>query len=504
MRSHAEAPVDRISRLFKDLRQIVAERQFCEAPGHHRGVLTAGLPWLSDSVNSRWIGHRLVWWPQGIPRRQRIGIASSRLGRRLDQHARWFALLRTIVLRADADTDCLCVVPGTAAAQAVSRAAELFGRPILAFRLPDRADRIDVADLRQWLADRLSDNALPCSSGLMAEVSPEVRADEWPDDSDFHEMRQLPVADRLLFAASQRICVLSCRPGGVQERLILQHLRDPLCGHRLIHLDEHCESAAVAGPCGHHGGVVRWVMVDADTDPPDGSPDSVAIQRRIVGQIRETDLPGRPRAFSSEVSTPLTCPDHWLVHWTRARHAPWPGQSQEEWLDELIMSSPRADRSALAVLIRIIAEGCLRASSLGIRGGYRMVSFTEVPLHEFRERHVFRKHRRRYDFEPWGVAISRAELEARGARPVVYGDRALWQRLPETERPWYQYAAVTSAATDNLAEREWRIAGDLQLPDPNRGSLWCFVDSSEAAECLRGLTNAPVLVLPDPGTVAGI
>ncbi len=122
---------------------------------------------------------------------------------------------------------------------------------------------------------------------------------------------------------------------------------------------------------------------------------------------------------------PLQNPNEWLLHWTRAATGPWPGETSEEFLDALILQTETADHSAVTTLLRILSEGILRASAEGIRGSFPVVAFTGVPLQEFRKRRVFRKHRHRFDFEPWGIAIRRNSLVSLGIRPVIYGTKKI-------------------------------------------------------------------------------
>ncbi|MED5402193.1 MAG: hypothetical protein VX669_17525 [Planctomycetota bacterium] len=152
--------------------------------------------------------------------------------------------------------------------------------------------------------------------------------------------------------------------------------------------------------------------------------------------------------------------DDWLVHCTRECDGPWPGQSREEYLDNLILGRAESDHSVQCTLRRILIEGRLRAVSRPVRGAPPAVSFTSCPLEQLGSRRVFRPHRGRWDFEPYGLAISQDWLIARGARPVVYRDHPDLSGEDPFEQP-----AISEGNTgiDWTGEQEWRHPGDIDL-----------------------------------------
>ncbi len=479
-------------------------------PSERSPILSAGLPWLSATANLRRMGRRLIWWPQGIPTLRRIGLASSRLSRQLDQHPRWFDLLRTLVLRVDPATECLCLVDGTAAVRAATRAALLLQRPVLQLELHESLDSFDRCGMQRWIAERTSDE-LPQQTdqdgdpsqellNWKAVVSPDVRIPALTpnlENDDWSEIQHVPFRDRLQFSVSDRLCILECHAGGNIESLILHHLHrsqrstlapqaqksaHPADSEPVIQLVREAMTDRIQEASRCSGMLVPWI-VDPLWD--------IACPPPVLPPVRHS-----PTVRQLVRSTPLNSPNDWLLHWTRARPGAWPGQTTEEWLDELILGCATADRSAFAALLRIMGDGCLKASSQGIRGGYCVVSFTEVPLHEFRQRRIFRRHRHRYDFEPWGIGIRRHVLEECGARPVCYGDDTDWQRLPEQLRPWYQKATAGDGPTNNLQEREWRIVGDLSLNAISAEDMCLFADTDVAAEILSQQTQFMVVVVP--------
>ena len=200
------------------------------------------------------------------------------------------------------------------------------------------------------------------------------------------------------------------------------------------------------------------------------------------------DLDEMPIVHQSDNVGPLNCPDEWLCHWTRARSGPWPDESAEDHLDALILGCDSADHSAFAAIVRIAETGRLLRTALS----KNCVSLTEVPLSEFRGRRTYRRHLRRYDFEPWGVAIRKSALARLGAKPVRYlGNPTVdadWNTHPKRDR---------SGSIDWSLEREWRFPGDIVLTELNPADLVFFVDSQIEANMLGKLLEWPVVVVPN-------
>jgi len=184
--------------------------------------------------------------------------------------------------------------------------------------------------------------------------------------------------------------------------------------------------------------------------------------------------------------------DDWLLHCTRECDGPWPGQPRDEYLDDLILGRDSADHSVQCTLRRILMERRLRAVSRPVRGGPPAVSFTACPLEELATRRIFRGHRGRWDFEPYGLAISRDWLTARGARPVVYRDHRDLVDGDLFEQP------AVSRGPGNLdwtIEREWRHSGDVDLESlpADRGLVLVGHDSDIPA--VAGLGPWPIVVI---------
>jgi hypothetical protein len=188
----------------------------------------------------------------------------------------------------------------------------------------------------------------------------------------------------------------------------------------------------------------------------------------------------------------------YLTHCTRRRPGPWPGESEAQYLDDLILDRTGADHSALAALWRIVHSGRLIASSEFVRGETPVVSFTAVPLGQIHTLRAFRSHLARWDFEPYGICIRRDWLQRRGACPVQYGDESLWEVLPDAARPFFQKCVSHTASgkqIDWTAEREWRQVGDVELSEIPADAALLFVPSETAARQLAAASPWPIVVL---------
>ncbi|HEX7344431.1 MAG TPA: hypothetical protein VF398_09210 [bacterium] len=149
-----------------------------------------------------------------------------------------------------------------------------------------------------------------------------------------------------------------------------------------------------------------------------------------------------------------------LIHWTRSCVGPWPGESRNDYFARIMDGDDEAG-SGLEALQRILQEGKIRASAHLIRGGYPVVPFTECPPEDLPKLISWRAGLRRWTLEPYGFALGKLRLIELGARPVIYGTPADFERLEERDQPFFQMADSRSGYWRD--EREWRIMGDVNL-----------------------------------------
>lgn len=459
-----------------------AVRQLERRAAVRSGVLTVGLGRQPAEVEQRWIGRRLVWWADGVPVGRWVGLVSSRLGRRLEERPAWFAALRECC-RGLADDQWLVVGRGTTPERFVLRCAELWERRAVVICADDESGgkRDSDAAWAAWLR-RVRQAAADRSRAARVFVSPELTRPDGPTVAP--ALAETPLRDRVAVLAGDRLVVLAARRGGVIERLVDARLRDR-------RFDPSSVVVALGDGLVQPDLAQRWLDLGAAGWP---------VEPRSEPSASECEARDEQAAAPRAPIVPLPCHEPWpyLVHWTRRCDGPWPGEPETKYLDDLILGRPDADHSPLAALRRIICRRRIVASAMGVRGQSAVVSFTAVPLHELPRRRVFRPHRGRWDFEPYGIAIDRSWLGSRGARPVAYGDRSLWESLGESDRPFFQLRFSGRQRTiDWSVEREWRVVGDVDLSELPADRALVFVPTRDEAQQVARVSPWPVTIVPE-------
>lgn len=367
-----------------------------------------------------------------------VSVVSSRLTRDLAEWNDWFRHLRAICSYVNARRGRLRLVPKTTAYPYLQRACDLF----------------------------------ECRSVSSTSVSPRFR----------NLVRgKVPERDVRAVTQADEVMVMHVRPQGTIHRLLLEVLKWPPHQRPRINLAMFTQTPRTVRDELIGAGAIAWLPgLPAPADPP-GNAAMPAVTNTNDDGFELNDA---------------------LIHCTRAQRGPWPGETKTQYLDDLLLGLPRARHSPLAALIRIAASRRLMASSLGIRGGYAVVSFTEANFAALQSMRTYRSHRGRWDFEPFGIGIRRSWLVARGARPVRYGNDDDWEKLATDERPFFQKALSTAGTRtlDWTTEREWRHLGDIDLAQlPARDAFLFVRDPADAAKIAR-ICEWPVRTVP--GTTA--
>ncbi len=475
---HAENPPQSASeRVGKKLQTLRSKLE--------RGAkLTWGMPDSDQTLTHAWLGTRLAWWPCGIPPGRRVGLISSRLGQELDRRKNWFAVLRTACMKLQPQYETLLTASSTTTDRFVQRSGELFGLRVL---------RIDIADdprktLEQWMTKTVIAGNTSGSSRDVVKLSPPVPSDR--EGTEVESLARFPARDRAIVALSDRLIALDVRARGHLDHLLRARLDDPRYSPTSVHL--------ALGP-----GLVRRELADQLMDlgaigwyvfNTPGEPDNVSpYPSRESDEARHSSAPIR--------SLEELCDWRYLTHCTRRRRGPWPDESENDFLDNLILDRDGADHSALAALWRIVRTSRLVATSDMVRGDTAVVSFTAVPLSEIHRLHTFRSHLGRWDFEPYGICVDRDWLEERGARTVSYDDESGWESLAAEDRPFFQKKeakSTTGHVTDWSVEREWRHIGDVSLEEIPQDAAVLFVPSETDARQLASISRWPVVVVDSP------
>ncbi len=439
------------------------------------------------SLVNEWLGPTEWNCSAPLPSSRRVAIVSSRLPRLLAPNDPWLTGLRAVMDQNHEADFSTVVAEGAAGWELVFRCAIRHEIPVICFHFPPQ-NRKNVAS---WLSEEF--DGFKSHAGCVIHAWAMNPAKSLSDVEPINpEVATMPMPDRAALAWADEIVVLRLRSGGNLHRLLSMRLR---CADAIVRFVDlpHLQSRKARGELIGLGARL-W-------QPPQ------LTSRCLIPQSEISNL----KSEISNLKSPLPCPsaDGWdfLTHTTRACPGPWPGQSREDFLDSLLDARPDADHSPLAALSRIIAERRLRASNRTIRGKFPVVSFTAVPLAELPRLRTFRSHRARWDFEPYGIAIRREWLEHLGARPVVYGDGPLWERLPVTDRPFFQLlrrtptvqpfnrSTIQPSPIDWSREREWRVLGDVDLSRATAEQVIVFVPSETEAQRLAKLCPWPIKIL---------
>lgn len=429
-----------------------------------------------NSRAEHWLGERLLWWPHGRPAGSRIGIASSRLGRRLDTQADWFTVFRAACSKISRGQDVLLTAAATTPDRYVRRAAELFDVRVVSMICPRESEPIHA-----WFKRIRRLKPMPREAVHQAYMSPEFS--QVPNASpNISHLANLPLRDRAVVSLAERLLVFHLRHGGRLEKLVRARLSDlawPTAAV-FIALGEGLVDRAIADNLLDRG-AVGWVVLDT---------------------LRHDETPRHTSAASQQapiIQLPANENWPWLTHCTRAQTDGWPDQCEADYLDELLLHRRVSDRSAFASLGRIIDTQRLVATSRMIRGDTGVVCFTAVPLRDLSRLRTFRSHLARWDFEPYGICIHQDWLARRGCSPVRYGDDTLWESLASVDRPLFQLQTSRSGRSgrtiDWSIEREWRHIGDVELAElPSEAGL-LFVPTHDEAEQLATSSRWPIAVL---------
>jgi hypothetical protein len=439
----------------------------------------------SNEFARKCLQRRLIYWPQGTPDGCLTGVVSSRLGRRLDLNPAWFCGFRKACELIKEADDCLLLAARSATAEFSDQAAKLFELRSLVVREPPAKQSFEL-----WLHKMRK----TCTSS-----APATKYDVWISprfdtlqNEDCSDLANIPVRDLAVAALANRLFVLHLRAGGNMESLVCE---------RLLAMKNHDPNVVLAiGPTLvpqeiAHGllelGATAW-HVSEENPRRSSCPGSTLTSATMHDQVQQ---------MSQKVRVLVHNPteDHlYLTHCTRARFGPWPDQSQTEFAHELLMNATIEERTPLTSLLRILRLGRVVATGQGIRNRAPVVCWSEVPLSDLLRRRVFRAHRGRWDFEPYGISVRSDRLRELGARPVIYGDEQVWRDLAVEERPFFQprtsQGRNSKRTYDWSAEREWRLVGDLLLEKIPSDAARLFAPTTEEAQRLARVSHWPVVV----------
>lgn len=404
-----------------------------------------------------------VWFPESCVSRCTTSIISSRLGRELAGKHSVFRVLRSAVAQLDPRKQSVISAEKTTLARYVQRACELYGVPVV--RVAVATSHQSLFNWAREVLQRAADNRATCfvSNDLVAGVD------------------VAPIRDRIEVFESDQLLVVHLRPRGNLRELVRARLaRAPSRVFLAIGHDELVPHSVASELMDL--GAIGWYL-RGESQPPTFPLEGASGSRPPAPVI--------PR---------LARQSGFFTHCTRGAPGPWPDQTEEDYLDELILGNPAEDRSSLSALVRIVTMQRLLATNCAIRGGSKVVSFTAATLDSLSEMRRFRPHRGRWDFEPYGISIDKAWLRSLGARKVIYGQDSTWDSLREEDRPYFQKVRTEVGGVDWRVEQEWRVVGDVDLSRLPPHKAVVFVPTPAEARHVAGLSPWPVCVVkpPDP------
>lgn len=134
--------------------------------------------------------------------------------------------------------------------------------------------------------------------------------------------------------------------------------------------------------------------------------------------------------------------------------------TRQDVSSKLIHLTRTVDRlSASERFQSILREGALKGSSLDIRGGFRIVSFTEAPIGMLANV-LTRARDLNMRYAPLGIMVDKIWLYEQGGRPVIYESNDEFNLLPESKKHLH-VRYEPGKGIDYTWEREWRIEADV-------------------------------------------
>lgn len=137
------------------------------------------------------------------------------------------------------------------------------------------------------------------------------------------------------------------------------------------------------------------------------------------------------------------------------------------------LTKPKNKSDSLDILINILKERTLRASSEGyICGKDPVVCFQDVPLQSLSENILFEQQLRKEDkskpvrYTPFGLRFSKPYIYKAGGRPVIYEDTDVAKKILPKDEYW-RIVRFDLSNDENIVdwthEREWRVKGDFHF-----------------------------------------
>ncbi|HBE67171.1 MAG TPA: hypothetical protein DDW52_03380 [Planctomycetaceae bacterium] len=443
-----------------------------------------GKPWLDSVFGCRlYVSHVANF---DSPNRL-ASVVSSRLGRGYRNASDWPRLLDSALAHFARLNYRMLLVDGTAASQILFTAVTASRFPALRCELPKQAfgpgqQLVDwlATILRQVDSENLRERLL---------VSPALVT----ESASRKQQNKPPLRDIASVLIPDSVLCLHLRSDGNLQRLL----------HERLQLARQVEHSA-------EGHVTTYVAIDGEQNSaakqliesgatgwyhskqqPKFHSSLKRCRRTQAGQSAALDARAILQTDDSETGDTAT---RFLVHCTRAITGPGPGESAEAHRRRLWHSGVTAEHP-LQTLAQIATTGVLRSSETlfrqaGSQHGTAAVCFSAVSLANLLRRRKYQAHLGRWDWEPYGVLVSRTALQSIGAQPVIYGDESTWAELSSDQQPFFQAEGKSKTWR---SEQEWRVLSDVRLDSLPANKVCLFVLSQQQAHALSRTTRWPVL-----------
>jgi len=169
----------------------------------------------------------------------------------------------------------------------------------------------------------------------------------------------------------------------------------------------------------------------------------------------------------------------WLIHCTRRRDGPWPGETERQYRDSILLGEESsAGREPLDALLRIVRAGRMVAGATATTKRYPVVCFSALSLQELLQRRCFRPQLGRWDYEPYGIAIRLSTAKQIGIQAVIYGDPRERSLLSREDQ--YRFHPL-GKTYDWREEREWRSSKSVDLAELDPSDIRVFAEDSHEA-----------------------
>ncbi len=349
-------------------------------------------------------------------------VFNSRKPRLISPGAEWLQLLRSMLDVLTTHELGLASSLGTATYDLATAGAEQTGARFLLL-VPQVLEEIGQAgDSRHIISTSYPIVALTCMTRGVA----------------CPKATRMVCRDRLLAFITDLHCLLDLRPGGNLQRILERQQQD----HPRLQLRLRLEDLKP-------GRVAKWRQGAScarrgESFPGEnfGATQSSPTNAQVLWQSGRLLEPGAIEWGA------------YLYHYTRPCPGAWPGQSYRSYLKSLLQDEPLAEHSALSALVRIVAEGRIRASARVVRGDREVVSWTSRPPQELSAIRHWNAALIRWTFEPYGLAVKRSVLRRLGAKPAIYAAATIYQKLHQRGA----FSVPASRSSPVFVEKRTRMA----------------------------------------------